>query len=211
MYLFENYLLYSAPQHNSLDFSRGQLEDITVQNYSIMCAAKTSGSTELQYTVPKRNILLACTCLIEFWECQQGHSKQRNLTDVLHAEQWSTAMLYPYLLEWNIFPARFFYSASSCLHISQTHELYLCGWSGQLTQLGMPIILLAAWDWQHIKGTEHKCPWSSPVHFWNDFQPFHTSLHNQQWLHPPMDGNLRKRFRQVLECWAHCMEQTGCF
>lgn len=31
MYLSENYLLDSAPQHDSLDFSRGQLEDITVE------------------------------------------------------------------------------------------------------------------------------------------------------------------------------------
>lgn len=82
-----------------------------------MCAAKTNWSTELQYIVPKRHILQAYTCLIEFCECQQGHRKQRNLTDVLHAEQWSAAMLYPYLLKWNIFPTWFFYSASSCSHI----------------------------------------------------------------------------------------------
>lgn len=141
MYLSENSLFYSAPQHNGLDFSRGQLEDITVHNYSIMSAAKTSGRTELQYTVAKSNILLAYTCLTECCECQQEHRKQRNLTDVLHTEQWSTAMLYPYLLKWNIFPTWFFYSASSCFHII-TNMWAVPVWSGQLTRL-------VGWDcWQ---------------------------------------------------------------
>lgn len=179
-----------------------------------MSAAKTNGSTELQYTVPKRNILLAYICLIEFCECQQGHRKQRNLTDVLHAGQWSTAMLYPYLLKWNIFPTWFFYSASSCFHIVTNIWAVPVWLMRPAHRTGYPNSPSG-----NVGLTGHKGHWAQvPVKliraalsvFWNDFQPFHTSLHKQCWPHPAVPHS-RKMFHQVLQCWLPGFEQTGCF